>query len=115
LTSHDVPYSLRTKTTHTTKLYTLSLHDALPISHGLTAKVDYPSPGCEVLDFVGETREGALCRGASSRGGRGSPAPARRPAAERRSGEDTSELQSRGHFVCCLLLENKITDRLLTR
>src|SRR5438876_11379152 len=44
-------------------------------AHGLTAKVDYPSPGCEVLDFVGETREGALCRGASSRGGRFSPAP----------------------------------------
>src|SRR5438876_10671604 len=37
-------------------------------AHGLTAKVDYPSPGGEALDVVGETREGALCRGASSRG-----------------------------------------------
>src|SRR5690625_6108087 len=33
------------------------------------------------------------------------------PALERRSEEHTSELQSRGHLVCRLLLEKKKTDQ----
>src|SRR6266436_9907313 len=63
------------KDTATTEIYTLSLHDALPISH---------SRG------HGE-HEGAVvqCR---TRG---------------RSEEHTSELQSRLHIVCRLLLEKK--------
>src|SRR6266508_6499712 len=37
-----------------------------------------------------------------------SPSPTRRgPPAHRRSEEHTSELQSRGHLVCSLLLEKK--------
>src|SRR2546429_5130136 len=69
--------------TATTEIYTLSLHDALPISrHGRPAGA--PGPG------------------------RGRPArqqgPAGRPG---RSEEHTSELQSRLHLVCRLLLEKK--------
>src|SRR3989442_6208639 len=66
--------------TATTEIYTLSLHDALPI-----------------------------CRGRAS--GRGIPrravhVPPSRPI-QRRSEEHTSELQSRPHLVCRLLLEKK--------
>src|SRR6266702_7374063 len=47
------------------------------------------------------------CRGASRRA-RSPPGPARRPISiRRRSEEHTSELQSRGHLVCRLLLEKK--------
>src|SRR5439155_19391219 len=61
----------------TTEIYTLSLHDALPISRAPTAPAIAPrrSPG--------------------------------RSWAPERSEEHTSELQSRGQLVCRLLLENK--------
>src|SRR3712207_7266713 len=85
--------------TATTEIYTLSLHDALPIS----------SSGC------GSTRPAPPARGrppsARPRPGPGRTAPAapaapaRRPA--RRSEEHTSELQSRQYLVCRLLLEKK--------
>src|SRR6266702_8654366 len=64
--------------TATTEIYTLSLHDALPIDHGL--------PG---------------------HGHRHRQAGTARPG---RSEEHTSELQSRGHLVCRLLLEKKKTS-----
>src|SRR5688572_33285899 len=66
--------------TATTEIYTLSLHDALPISGWY---------GC---------RRG--CRG-------GAPAGAPRTGAPRRSEEHTSELQSQSNLVCRLLLEKK--------
>src|SRR5205809_5264477 len=66
--------------TATTEIYTLSLHDALPISGGETS--------------VGH-------RGLARR----PPALHRRRAL--RSEEHTSELQSRLHLVCRLLLEKK--------
>src|SRR5690625_5728199 len=78
-------------------IFPLSLHDALPISCGAHAS------------------EGAG-RGAEnrrSRGGAGADdAPTRHRARGRgdddlRSEEHTSELQSRGHLVCRLLLEKK--------
>src|SRR3989442_2806708 len=79
--------------TATTEIYTLSLHDALPISFKVTEKVlrgiesgetdvfviNFASP-----DMVGHT--GKL---------------------DKRSEEHTSELQSRPHLVCRLLLEKK--------
>src|SRR5437660_7747772 len=68
----------------TTEIYTLSLHDALPISRRRS--------------------------GSSSRERAPSSRPARSPAS-RRSEEHTSELQSRGHLVCRLLLEKKKTKR----
>src|SRR2546426_12470554 len=78
--------------TATTEIYTLSLHDALPISRH-------------------ERRDGAighLC----ARGRDAVRAPARRAAAAAarvgcRSEEHTSELQSPCNLVCRLLLEKK--------
>src|ERR1041385_9541909 len=64
--------------TATTEIYTLSLHDALPIW---------------------------LRRHCGARGVRRAPALTRAP----RSEEHTSELQSRLHLVCRLLLEKKNT------
>src|SRR5687768_17989812 len=77
--------------TATTEIYTLSLHDALPI--------------CDVRD----SRTHATC-GVRHRAGLGagvprSPGPA--VAHAHRSEEHTSELQSRLHLVCRLLLEKK--------
>src|ERR1035441_5503613 len=67
--------------TATTEIYTLSLHDALPISSGLS---HIPRSG-EVLRPL-------------------APWPPHRP----RSEEHTSELQSLRHLVCRLLLEKKL-------
>src|SRR5439155_23898557 len=78
----------------TTKIYTLSLHDALPISsagHLLTREAAF-SPSRRKGDTVNGSRRG---KGLSSIG------------YDIRSEEHTSELQSRGHLVCRLLLEKK--------
>src|SRR2546429_7202608 len=64
--------------TATTEIYTLSLHDALPI---------FGSDAGIAADDVGEDAQAV---------------PARQ-----RSEEHTSELQSRLHLVCRLLLEKK--------
>src|SRR2546429_2860096 len=66
--------------TATTEIYTLSLHDALPILIGLAGG-----------GVAGAGRSSARCR----------------VALRRRSEEHTSELQSRLHLVCRLLLEKK--------
>src|SRR2546430_5966520 len=73
--------------TATTEIYTLSLHDALPISR--------PTPG-------------ALQRW---------PPPPRRAAlvSQARSEEHTSELQSQSNLVCRLLLEKKKNTDLAKR
>src|SRR5690242_21144112 len=73
-----------------TKIYTLSLHDALPIS---------PGPAQVVVEVclageTGEPHEGVLTR-----------------ADRQRSEEHTSELQSHVNLVCRLLLEKKNYDR----
>src|SRR3712207_7761939 len=87
--------------TATTEIYTLSLHDALPISDsqahaGQCGGAAAPEPG---------TRAGAPGRSASS-GALCSTSPrALRPVP--RSEEHTSELQSRQYLVCRLLLEKK--------
>src|SRR5438045_6634012 len=79
--------------TSTTEIYTLSLHDALPIS----SRRGRPS-----RRFVRSTRRSR----ASSE--RARPMHAfRRPAPAMRSEEHTSELQSLRHLVCRLLLEKK--------
>src|SRR2546422_7218743 len=76
--------------TATTEIYTLSLHDALPIYRPFRR--------------AGGTRDG----GAPRARGRRDP-EARQPgdAVHPRSEEHTSELQSRLHLVCRLLLEKK--------
>src|SRR3712207_8254294 len=80
--------------TATTEIYTLSLHDALPISRGSgrstrcgRRSATYPRTG---------PTDGRRCgRTGGGRRGRG------------RSEEHTSELQSRQYLVCRLLLEKK--------
>src|SRR2546422_11580916 len=85
--------------TATTEIYTLSLHDALPIclpredrSEGRAALVWGRRAG-GVGGRVGEGEVGANAR------------------AGERSEEHTSELQSRLHLVCRLLLEKKKKKR----
>src|SRR5689334_24669432 len=73
----------------TTEIYTLSLHDALPISAVAAA--------CARSDAAT-----ARVRSASCNRGR-TPST----STHRRSEEHTSELQSQFHLVCRLLLEKK--------
>src|SRR2546429_5086806 len=78
--------------TATTEIYTLSLHDALPIC---SARLEVREPG--------RAREKARCLD-----GRSSvPVLSAEEPRARRSEEHTSELQSRLHLVCRLLLEKK--------
>src|SRR3712207_7935464 len=87
--------------TATTEIYTLSLHDALPISAKLVKTPLYifrlllrlGRNNCGQRDMLGWKR--LTLRNAP-----------RRPA---RSEEHTSELQSRQYLVCRLLLEKKKT------
>src|SRR2546422_2532645 len=82
--------------TATTEIYTLSLHDALPISYG----EDDADLAAVLLDALRRGRH-RLGVAESCTGGM---------VAERitnRSEEHTSELQSRLHLVCRLLLEKK--------
>src|SRR3989304_9820691 len=67
--------------TATTEIYTLSLHDALPIS----SRSSRPCEGTRRTSTAG-------------------------PAVDVRSEEHTSELQSRLHLVCRLLLEHRRND-----
>src|SRR3712207_7385150 len=89
--------------TATTEIYTLSLHDALPIFGG------------HVLDPPARRRAEERVQVAELHGDPAAPA---REAGERRVGhaegeaglrseEHTSELQSRQYLVCRLLLEKK--------
>src|SRR3712207_8772668 len=96
--------------TATTEIYTLSLHDALPIcdtDEGLAAEVlDVGEPGLREAvhqDVPARRRAGE---------DPGEPAAAddevaAQVAAAHRSEEHTSELQSRQYLVCRLLLEKK--------
>src|SRR2546430_11239107 len=72
--------------TATTEIYTLSLHDALPISPGPSRRA-----------------------GTARRRRRGTDL--RRWSSRRRSEEHTSELQSQSNLVCRLLLEKKKSER----
>src|SRR5690625_6732969 len=83
---------------HTTKIYTLSLHDALPIYKTLDIGDILGVSGVMFKTNTGElsiqVKEFTLL------------AKSLRPLPDR-SEEHTSELQSRGHLVCRLLLEKK--------
>src|SRR5687768_7350094 len=102
------------KNTATTRLYTLSLHDALPIS----AEDHSPSsvaaaqaqPAAEALAFDSTETEGPSQSSASVADDLASLDTDSLDSAsiddgETRSEEHTSELQSRLHLVCRLLLE----------
>src|SRR3712207_7065179 len=81
--------------TATTEIYTLSLHDALPIW------VDTACGGSST------TGVDPPCGGSSTTGVHPPCAALLNPRASVRSEEHTSELQSRQYLVCRLLLEKK--------
>src|SRR2546425_13166006 len=74
--------------TATTEIYTLSLHDALPISPG---RVAWPSRRASLPAALAAAAFGERCAWRS----------------KARSEEHTSELQSLAYLVCRLLLEKK--------
>src|SRR3712207_8545527 len=85
--------------TATTEIYTLSLHDALPISAGRRTTV-LANRGL-LHRFIEAVTDGPVILMGNSMGGMISLLQAR-------SEEHTSELQSRQYLVCRLLLEKKI-------
>src|SRR2546422_6955621 len=90
--------------TATTEIYTLSLHDALPISTGRERQ----SPGAPawLLERARQERELAA-RSSVAHDFGFSDGRAASGISFERSEEHTSELQSRLHLVCRLLLEKK--------
>src|SRR2546429_679569 len=90
--------------TATTEIYTLSLHDALPISSGRFA---LRRPRSSETDSRHRAERKLPPTGPANRirDGRNRHAGDSEPV--RRSEEHTSELQSRLHLVCRLLLEKK--------
>src|SRR5258706_12111213 len=93
---YNQPFFFFFNDTATTEIYTLSLHDALPISHHRGP----PRP---------RPRRARRCRSRQTSARRRS---AHRAGAGRktRSEEHTSELQSLTNLVCRLLLEKKKSD-----
>src|SRR3712207_8579796 len=100
------------KETATTEIYTLSLHDALPISDiigGDVIRVTTPR-GVDTMTVADADFAGAPYLDAAGNvavDGKGTT-----PLADIRSEEHTSELQSRQYLVCRLLLETKTFPRL---
>src|SRR2546430_6137039 len=90
--------------TATTEIYTLSLHDALPISMKL-ALIRLAVPSTETR--VPMTPAPAT----SSRNVASSASVCGDVSRRRRSEEHTSELQSQSNLVCRLLLEKKKTRK----
>src|SRR5256885_3591571 len=88
--------------TATTEIYTLSLHDALPISSCSLSRL----PGAGGEPSAAAHRDG---RGQRVRVRRAGPPAGRGVLAghDHRSEEHTSELQSPCNLVCRLLLEKK--------
>src|SRR2546430_10629459 len=83
--------------TATTEIYTLSLHDALPIYAA-------SAPGTMT------TSSSEVRRPEAQHGRTGSLAGCGSPLRTARSEEHTSELQSQSNLVCRLLLEKKKDD-----
>src|SRR3712207_9166749 len=84
--------------TATTEIYTLSLHDALPICDGEILATNVPGLNVTVIpNDISREKVGELAEvlGADPK------------AVQERSEEHTSELQSRQYLVCRLLLEKK--------
>src|SRR3712207_7674307 len=86
--------------TATTEIYTLSLHDALPISRGAFSAARRIGSDAERESV---SRSSTSSWNAATRSSGAVPAI--------RSEEHTSELQSRQYLVCRLLLEKKKTCR----
>src|SRR2546427_8366460 len=90
--------------TATTEIYTLSLHDALPICRQAAARQRHHQ-GYESADRGGDDHQPAHA------GPRAHAGSARDEDAGGRSEEHTSELQSQSNLVCRLLLEKKKKNR----
>src|SRR5258708_31048595 len=87
--------------TATTEIYTLSLHDALPICLAADRRTSARLSACDMRCVFGRRAKTHRITQADS-------------LAEVRSEEHTSELQSPDHLVCRLLLEKKkIIEQLL--
>src|SRR5207249_8524095 len=99
-------------TSHT-DIYTLSLHDALPISSQLLPDTErHPRPGLQQAHRRSSQRRHDAKRDKRTHPGDGAEGypqlgAAGAPALGARSEEHTSELQSRFDLVCRLLLEKK--------
>src|SRR3712207_9527265 len=92
--------------TATTEIYTLSLHDALPISAPATRRpATSTTPSSRPRGSSCSSSTPTRCR--IRRSSRGPSATSGTSAS--RSEEHTSELQSRQYLVCRLLLEKKTT------
>src|SRR5438876_3043928 len=91
---HNILLSFFFNDTATTEIYTLSLHDALPIFWQNEAKIanNYKATPAPRIGGAG-SKEGWKTAAQASRANR--------------SEEHTSELQSPVHLVCRLLLEKK--------
>src|SRR5258705_10450349 len=81
--------------TATTEIYTLSLHDALPICHQPRALISF----CTLTEDLKKALPDNLTELVAL------------TIATKRSEEHTSELQSLRHLVCRLLLEKKTSRR----
>src|SRR2546422_4753516 len=97
-----LPFFFFFNDTATTEIYTLSLHDALPICAGIPHRSDGRLKRSSALGALQPADVEAVPGRADDdfvhAGARG------------RSEEHTSELQSRLHLVCRLLLEKKKTN-----
>src|SRR5438477_5058472 len=91
------------KITEISEIYTLSLHDALPISRRLGyeyASATHTRPRSSRASAIGCCTSGSPAKSLTSK-----------PS---RSEEHTSELQSHVNLVCRLLLEKKNNDQHIT-
>src|SRR3712207_9061971 len=98
--------------TATTEIYTLSLHDALPISRRESNRPSVASSTPRKATSSHRTVPSGIRTSAcpassppSRPATRASPSSGRRSGTASRSEEHTSELQSRQYLVCRLLLE----------
>src|SRR3712207_8414646 len=90
--------------TATTEIYTLSLHDALPISLTYDANGNLTGDGARTYAWNARSQLASINGGGTTASFQ-YDAFGRRT--RKRSEEHTSELQSRQHLVCRLLLEKK--------
>src|SRR5690606_41458147 len=100
-----IPYTISLNHTATTELYTLSLHDALPISVISRSITEDPRPLTHTRPSLPPQVDAITMKALAK-----SPADRYQTAADfaaARSEEHTSELQSRENLVCRLLLEKK--------
>src|SRR5439155_20312938 len=94
--------------TATTAHYSLSLHDALPISWIAYIHRVQALCGELVVDDSAQFNDSVVARTQVPAGWQATESLNCAESSTTRSEEHTSELQSRGHLVCRLLLEKKI-------